>query len=94
MWFYPVNMAFATEHPVLAHSEYRPVEAMVRTGEAVEVDDVDELLAAVRHGLLSPDVGEEAVRTALSTVEGLSRNGYDLDRWLAGNGLELTWRGA
>src|SRR3954470_15736198 len=37
MWFYPVNMAFATEHPVLAHSEYRPVEAMVRAGGRFEV---------------------------------------------------------
>jgi len=32
-----VNMAFATEHPVLAHSEYRPVDAMVRTGGRFEV---------------------------------------------------------
>ncbi|OBB03821.1 excinuclease ABC subunit B [Mycobacteriaceae bacterium 1482268.1] len=30
-------MAFATEHPVLAHSEYRPVEAMVRVGGRFEV---------------------------------------------------------
>jgi excinuclease ABC subunit B len=30
-------MAFATEHPVLAHSEYRPVDAMVRTGNRFEV---------------------------------------------------------
>ncbi|MBJ7387108.1 MAG: DEAD/DEAH box helicase family protein, partial [Mycolicibacterium sp.] len=30
-------MAFATEHPVLAHSEYRPVEAMVRAGNRFEV---------------------------------------------------------
>src|SRR6476619_2937877 len=37
LWFYPVNMAFATEHPVLAHSEYRPVEAMVRAGGRFEV---------------------------------------------------------
>ncbi len=32
-----VNMAFATEHPVLAHSEYRPVDAIVRTGGRFEV---------------------------------------------------------
>jgi excinuclease ABC subunit B len=31
------TMAFATEHPVLAHSEYRPVEAMVRAGNRFEV---------------------------------------------------------
>ncbi len=32
-----VNMAFATEHPVLAHSEYRPVDAIVRAGGQFEV---------------------------------------------------------
>jgi len=32
-----VSMAFATEHPVLAHSEYRPVEDMVRAGGRFEV---------------------------------------------------------
>ncbi len=30
-------MAFATEHPVLAHSEYRPVDAIVRAGGRFEV---------------------------------------------------------
>jgi excinuclease ABC subunit B len=32
-----VNMAFATEHPVLAHSEYRPVDQVVRAGGRFEV---------------------------------------------------------
>jgi excinuclease ABC subunit B len=32
-----VNMAFATEHPVLAHSEYRAVDAIIRTGGHFEV---------------------------------------------------------
>lgn len=32
-----VTMAFATEHPVLAHSEYRPVDDIVRTGGRFEV---------------------------------------------------------
>jgi excinuclease ABC subunit B len=32
-----VNMAFATEHPVLAHSEYRPVDQIVRAGGRFEV---------------------------------------------------------
>src|SRR5512139_2649020 len=30
-------MAFATEHPVLAHSEYRAVDEVVRTGGRFEV---------------------------------------------------------
>src|SRR5262249_33111195 len=36
-WFYPGAMAFAPEHPVLAHSEYRAVEEVVRTGGRFEV---------------------------------------------------------
>src|ERR1700750_1468589 len=32
-----VNMAFATEHPVLAHSEYRAVDEIVRAGGRLEV---------------------------------------------------------
>ena len=32
-----VNMAFATEYPVLAHSEYRAIDDMVRAGGAFEV---------------------------------------------------------
>jgi predicted RNA-binding protein associated with RNAse of E/G family len=35
----------------------------------VELDDIDELLTAVRHGLLSPEIGEQAVRSALDAVE-------------------------
>ena len=37
VWFYPGEMAFATEHPVLAHSEYRPVDEIVRAGGRFEV---------------------------------------------------------
>jgi excinuclease ABC subunit B len=54
-------MAFATEHPVLAHSEYRPVDAVVRTGGRFEVVSqyepagdqpaaIDELERRVRSG--------------------------------------------
>lgn len=46
----------------------------------------------VRHGLLTPTVAEQAVRHAVDAVEGLARNGYDLTRWLATKGMELTWR--
>jgi uncharacterized protein len=30
----------------------------------------------------------------VEAVDGLARNGYDLARWLAGNGMQLTWRTA
>jgi uncharacterized protein len=76
------------------YAEDHYLDIVVRTGESAGVDDVDELLTAVRHGLLTPEVGEEAVRSALDAVQGLSRNGYDLHRWLATHGIELSWRGA
>lgn len=64
----------------------------VRTGSGAALADVDELLDAVRHGLLTPEVADQAVRRAVHAVEGLARNGYDLQRWLGGDGIELTWR--
>ena len=69
------------------------LDIVVRTGTGVALADVDELLDAVRDGLLAPRVAEQAVRRAVAAVEGLARNDYDLCRWLAGNGMELTWRG-
>ena len=83
-----------TPGPEAWHAEDHYLDLVVRTGQGVDLEDVDELLTAVRHGLLSPETGEEAVRCALNAVECLSRNGYDLHRWLSGNGLDLTWRPA
>ena len=42
--------------------------------------------------MLTPEVGELAVRRAVAAVDGLSRHGYDLNTWLAGEGMPLTWR--
>jgi predicted RNA-binding protein associated with RNAse of E/G family len=91
---YYLDVGRYTPGPSAWHSEDHYLDLVLRTGEGVELDDVDELLTAVRHGLLTPEVGEQAVRSALDAVEGLSRHGYDLHRWLSGNGLDLTWRGA
>jgi predicted RNA-binding protein associated with RNAse of E/G family len=75
------------------HAEDYYLDLIVRTGIGVELSDVDELLTAVRHGLLTPETGEDAVQTAVSAIEGLSKHDYDLNRWLAANGMVLTWRG-
>ncbi|WP_156689551.1 DUF402 domain-containing protein [Mycobacterium sp. Marseille-P9652] len=75
------------------HSEDHYLDIEVRTGVRAALADVDELLEAVRHGLLTAEVGERAVRRAVDAVDGLARNGYDLSRWLGGMGMELTWRG-
>ena len=74
------------------HSEDFYLDLIVRTGAGVELSDVDELLTAVRHGLLTPEMAELAVQTAVSATDGLSRHGYDLNRWLATRGMTLTWR--
>jgi predicted RNA-binding protein associated with RNAse of E/G family len=74
------------------HSEDHYLDLVVRTGIGVDLSDVDELLTAVRHGLLTPETGERAVQTAVFAIEGLSRHEYDLTRWLADNGMALTWR--
>ncbi|MBS9533046.1 DUF402 domain-containing protein [Mycobacterium sp. M1] len=69
------------------------LDLVVRTGVDVTLTDADELMAAVHQGLLGTDDAERAVTRAVTAVDGLARHGYDLHRWLSGNGMELTWRG-
>ncbi len=68
------------------------LDIVVHTGTGAELADVDELLDAARLGLVTPEVAERAVRRAVDTIDGLARNDYDLTRWLAGHGMELTWQ--
>ena len=64
-----VSMAFATEHPVVAHSEYRPVEAMVRAyarrrlRPLLEQYEVLEVERADGGGTLLVPLISDAVRT-------------------------------
>ena len=82
-----------TPGPQVWRSEDHYLDIEVRTGSGADLTDVDELLDAVRLRLLSPAVAEKAVRRAVAAVDGLAGNGYDLSRWLAGKGMQLTWRG-
>ena len=81
-----------TPGPNRWHSEDHYLDLVVRTGRAVEVADVDELLTAVRAGLLTPEAGERAIHTALATVDALAAHDHDLHRWLSTLGITLTWR--
>ncbi len=76
------------------HAEDHYLDIVVRTGTSAALTDVDELLDAVRAGLLPPEVAERAVRHAVDAIDGLARNGYDLSRWLTGKGMQLSWREA
>lgn len=88
---YYLDVGEYTPGPEVWRSEDHYLDIEVRTGARAELADVDELLDAVRHGLLTPEVAELAVQRAVAAVDGLARNGYDLSRWLAGGGMELTW---
>ena len=90
---YYLDVGRYTPGPKKWHSEDHYLDLVVRTGVGVELSDVDELLTAVRHGLLTPEVGERATRIAASAIDGLARHDYDLHRWLSGIGMELTWPG-
>ena len=89
---YYLDVGEYTPGPSVWRSEDHYLDLEVRTNAGVDLADVDELLEAVRHGLLTPEVGEQALRRAVAAVDGLSRHGYDLQRWLATEGMQLVWR--
>lgn len=74
-------------------SEDHYLDIEVRTGAGVNLSDVNELMVAVRHHLLAPGIAERAVHRAVDAVDGLARHGYDLQRWLTAEGMDLTWHG-
>lgn len=74
------------------HTEDHYLDLVVRTGQDVDLVDVDELLEAHRHGLLPTEVAQDALRTAVTAVEGLAAHGHDLNAWMASIGVELSWR--
>jgi len=51
------------------------LDLIVRTGIGAELTDIDELMDAVRQGLLDTDDAERAVRRAVTAVDGLARHG-------------------
>lgn len=87
-----IDIGRYTPGPDRWHAEDHYLDLVLRTGRDVALTDTDELVAAAREGLLAGDDVERAIRTAVATVDGLARHGYDLDRWLMGHGVTLTWR--
>jgi predicted RNA-binding protein associated with RNAse of E/G family len=88
---YYLDVGEYTPGPKCWHSEDHYLDLVVKTGDGTELTDVDELLSAVHHGLLTSDKAERAILRAVHAIEGLSGNGHDLHRWLSGCGLDLTW---
>jgi len=89
---YYLDVGEYTSGPDEWRSEDHYLDLVVRTNRSVGLTDTDELLEAMRQGLLTPEVAEQAVRRAVHAVDGLARNGYDLNAWLADEGIRLVWR--
>ncbi len=87
-----LDVATITAGPGRWETEDHYLDLVVQTGRGTELVDVDELLSAHRHGLLSSEATEQALRTAVSAVGGLAAHGHDLNAWLASTGVYLSWR--
>lgn len=68
------------------------LDVLVRAGRDLRVEDTDELLGAIRAGLLDLGAGQRALARAHRAVEGIARADYDVDAWLANHGIEVSWR--
>jgi predicted RNA-binding protein associated with RNAse of E/G family len=68
------------------------LDIVVRRHREAQVIDVDEFSEAVADGLVDPRTADTALQAAFRAVAGLAAHGHDLDAWLAGLGMTLTWR--
>lgn len=68
------------------------LDLVVSAGRPAELVDVDELLEAHRHGLLSSAEAQTAIHTAATAVAALATHGNDLGAWLAAAGMDVRWR--
>ncbi|WP_308252397.1 DUF402 domain-containing protein [Pseudonocardia sp. KRD291] len=65
------------------------LDLVVRTGREAELLDVDEYVAAVAEGLLGPRLAEYALDRSHAVLDALARHTYDVEAWLAGQGILL-----
>lgn len=70
------------------------LDLVVKTGYRTDLIDIDELLEAHQHGLVSTAVAESALANAVSTASALATHGHNLGAWLSEAGMELRWREA
>ena len=68
------------------------LDIVVRTGRGSEVIDLDEYVEAVATGVLDRAAGERALATSYRTLAGVAAHGHDVNAWLSGLGMPLTWR--
>ena len=76
----------------LWRTEDHYLDLVVYRGDRTEVLDIGEFLEAHRSGLLPAAAAERALTTTVTTLTGLAAHDHDLMGWLAGNGIQLSWR--
>ena len=91
---YYLDVGEFTPGETVWRAEDHYLDIVTHVGERTELLDLDELLDAHHQGLVSSATTERAIQRAVRAIEGLAENGHDAQRWLAGNGMELSWRGA
>lgn len=80
--------SFTRDGPRVAMTDLY-LDLVVRRGRETEVVDLDEYVAAVAQGLLTPAVAEYALERSHTVLDGLARHGHDHDAWLGSLGIDL-----
>ncbi len=91
---YYLDVGEITPSDTVWRTEDHYLDLVTHTGERTELLDLDELLDALRLGLLSSQTAERAILRAIHAIQGLAENDHCLHRWLSGHDMHLTWAGA
>lgn len=67
------------------------LDITVLTGQHQTLLDTDETLSALRAGLIDQAAAERAFERAFLAIDGIAAAHRDVDAWLAGQGISLTW---
>jgi len=68
------------------------LDITVRTSVHQELHDVDETLDALSAGLIDHAAARRAFERAFAAIDGIAAANRDVDAWLAGQGIPVTWR--
>lgn len=80
--------SFTRDGPRVAMTDLY-LDLVVRRGRETVLVDIDEYVAAVAQGLLTPAVAEYALERSHTVLDGLARHGHDHDAWLGSLGIDL-----
>jgi uncharacterized protein len=67
------------------------LDILVQTGEHQRLVDTDETLEALTSGLIDHAAARRAFELAFTAVDGIAAAAHDVDAWLAGQGIAITW---